>query len=185
MQHADRRRPGEPGRRGAHPEDSDDGDRPDAAEVEPGHRAHRGGRVEHPGEDLHEHLGQESAQHRAGAPTDDGEHRGLTEDQPPLVSGFRAEGADDREGAPALGESEGEHQAARGGGEHQGERQLDPGESGQVDRGQAGTDGLATLPLSVTVAEVPSRVWICWATPALSCPPVSTRNAPTAVQGQC
>jgi len=49
VQHADRRRPGEPGRRGAHPEDSDDGDRPDAAEVEPGHRAHRGGRVEHPG----------------------------------------------------------------------------------------------------------------------------------------
>jgi hypothetical protein len=49
----------------------------------------------------------------------------------------------DGEAASPFGESQGQYQAARRGGKNQSEAELDSGEPGQADRGQAGADGAA------------------------------------------
>ena len=109
-------------------------------------------------------------------------HRGgLADHEAAQLAPVGAERAGDREGAAPLGQPEREHQATGRRGQHEREAELDAGEAGQVDRGQAGADPATRLrdvgdgrarpePAADPLGDVPAVSW----------PPVSTRNAPTA-----
>ena len=68
---------------------------------------------------------------------------GLGPHEPAELARTGPEGGDDGQGAPALGQAQGQQQARRGRREDEGEAELHLGEPGQVDGGEAGADRLA------------------------------------------
>ena len=113
-----------------------------AREVGPGHGDRGRRRVEDAGQHLDEHLGQRPR--RSTAPATSPPATVTTRPRPTTNARswrrLRAEGRDDREGAAPFGQSEREDETAGRGGEDQREAELDAGQSGQVDGGQAGAD---------------------------------------------
>ncbi len=67
-----------------------------------------------------------------------GDHeRGFAPDKAAELARFGAECGGNCERAAAFGETEGEHEARRGGAEHDSKAELDPRQAGQIDGGQA------------------------------------------------
>ena len=93
-----------------------------------------GGRVEHAGEDLHDHLRDPPAAERAEGKPPDRDERGLAPDEAAELPTLRPDCRSDRERATPFGHPDRQHEAGSPRCEQQGEHELQLRESSEVDR---------------------------------------------------
>src|SRR5205085_8225257 len=140
-----------PQRGGAGEDDGADRQRQQAGEIRAGNGDGVRGRVEDAGEDLDEHLRQRCRGERAEQEAAGGDVGGLRPDEGAQLTRAGAEGGGDGERPAALVEAERERKSSRGGGEDQGESELDLREAGELDGGEVGADD---SPLVVDVGDM-------------------------------